>query len=195
MTKKVKKLLSAMFLFTFLISANGCGTEQDSKEVTKQEKVVIQTKEVKSSDGKVTIVVPESWKNSKDIKSENDDYSIAVTNKDGSAYVGVISEAKTASIKNVKLIDMQKAVIAQLKKGMPTLEVSDVKDIKINGFPAKSFECTGEVDKLKVKYEYAIIDCPNSFNQVLGWSEVSTFDKNKEAFMSIINSFKEVSSK
>lgn len=194
MRKNSKKLLSAMFLFAFLISASGCGAE-DSKEVTKQENVSIQTKEMKSSDGKIMIVVPKDWKDSKDTKSGNDDYSITVKNKDSSAYVGVISEAKDASTKDVKLNDMQNAVIAQLKKSMPTLQVSDVKDAKINGFPAKTFECTGEVEKLKVKYEYAIIDCPNSFNQVLGWSEVTTFDKNKNDLTTIINSFKEVSSK
>ncbi|WP_411681935.1 hypothetical protein [Clostridium thailandense] len=194
MTRKIKKLLSAIFLFAVIISANGCSSG-DSKEVTKQENVAIQTKELKSSDGKIMITVPKDWNDSKEIKSGNADFSIAVENKDASAYVGVISEAKTDSIKDVKLIHMQTAVIQQLKKSMPNLQVSDVKDIKINGFPAKSFECSGEMDKLKVKYEYAIIDCPNSFDQVLGWSDVSTFDKNKDNFTTIINSFKEVSNK
>jgi hypothetical protein len=192
MTKKIKKLLSAMFLFAFIISANGCSSE-DSNEVTKQETqetVAIQTKEIKSSDGKIMITVPKDWNANKSI---NADFSIAVQNKDASAYVGVIYEVKTDSIKNLKLNNIQTAVIANLKKSMPTLQVSDVKDVKINGFPAKIFECSGEIDKLKVKYKYAIIDCPNSFVQVFGWSDVSVFDKND--FTTIINSFKEVSSK
>lgn len=192
MTNKIKKLLSAIFLFAFIISANGCSSE-DSNEVTKQETqetVAIQTKEIKSSDGKIMITVPKDWNAN---KSVNADFSIAVENKDASAYVGVIYEVKTDSIKNLKLSDIQTAVIANLKKSMPTLQVSDVKDVKINGFPAKVFECSGELDKLKVKYRYAIIDCPNSFVQVFGWSDVSVFDKND--FTTIINSFKEVSSK
>ena len=109
----------------------------------------------------------------------------------GEQYIIIIRENREDFGSKFTLDSLTDIARDNFKKGATDTFLSQPISVKINGYPARQFETSGEVDNIKVKYLYAIIETPQNYYQIITWTLSSKFDKNKSIFSEVINSFKE----
>jgi hypothetical protein len=182
----VKKNLSKFLIFgVFLFAGLGCGVFNKIKsEIDNAQKPQV----IISSDGKCQITAPGGWQKQ---TSLNDDASLQAANLRGELYVIVIPESKEGMDESVNLDLVTDAVKENLTKTVGGAIFSEPVSTVVNGLPAKQFEVSGEVEKLKVTYLYSIVDAPQSYYQVITWTLTPRFESSKGKLLEIINSFKE----
>ena len=177
-----------------VLTMSGCSLTDKLNEAKATGKTTKSTpKDIKSEDGKVQLTIPKDWEELSELKQVNEKICLGVGNKYKEKYGQVISESKEDFSKDITLDEYNNIIVEQVRAQISNGEFSKCKDIEINGYKAKIFEIKGEVSKVKVAYLYAIIDAPNSFNQVITWSLQSKYEQNKEELNKVIQSFKEVS--
>ena len=42
--------------------------------------------------------------------------------------------------------------------------------LTVNGYPARQFEAGGELEGIKAKYIYAVVETPQNFYQIMAWT-------------------------
>ncbi len=82
-----------------------------------------------------------------------------------------------------------------MEKSATDANVSETKSFTINGYPAKQFEVSGTVEKVKARWIYTFIDAPKNYHRILAWTLTSKFEENKPVLLDVINSFKELDGK
>ena len=189
LTKITSICVTAILILSFAACSSTKSTSSTSSDTTKK----VTLSDFKSEDGKLQISAPNSWKSLAELKNVNSRISIGIGDKSKESYTSVISESKENVTKEFTLDKYYSMVTEQLKTQVAKSEITDVKDITVNGNKGKSFQLKGEVNNIKVTYLYGLIDSPNYYSHVLTWSLSSSFDKNKATFADIINSFKETS--
>jgi hypothetical protein len=182
----VKKNLSKFLIFgLFLFVVLGCGVFNRIKkdiESSQEPQVMV------SNDGKCQITVPGNWKKQTDL---HDDATLQAGNLRGELYVIVLPETKESFGSSVNIDYVTKVVRDGLGETVTGLVLSEPIPTTINGLPARQFEASGEVEKLKVTYLYAIVDAPQSYYQVITWTLTPRFQSGKGKLLEVINSFKE----
>lgn len=182
MKNKLNKLFPlAILLFLSL----GCSfVNQVKKQVEESQ----QPKVIKSTDNKCQLTIPGNWKIETGL---NDQASLQAANKFSEQYAVVISETKEDFGDNFTLDDFSKIILENTRTTIQNAVISDVKTISVNGYPAKQFEVEGEMDKIKAKWLFTLIDAPKNYHQILNWTLSSKYEKNKPVFLEVINSFTE----
>ena len=185
----MKKNLSKFLIFgLFLFVALGCGV---FNKIKKEIEIAGEPQTLISTDGKSQITVPGNWKKQTDL---HNDATLQAANLMGELYIIVIPESKQGLGKSIDLDYATKAVRESLNGTVSGLVLSEPVPTTINGLPARQFEASGEVEKLKVTYLYAIVDAPQSFYQVITWTLTPRFQSSKGKLQEVINSFKETGS-
>jgi len=64
--------------------------------------------------------------------------------------------------------------------------------MKINDYPTLQFELRGEAQKVKLAYLCTIVETNDSFYRLLAYTSEDQFDKFKDSFIKITNSFKKL---
>lgn len=182
----MKKNPSKFFIFgIFLFFVLGCGAFNAIKkgiEETQKPQTMV------SSDAKCQITVPGSWRKQTGL---HDDAIIQAANPLSELYVIVIPDNKVDFGKSANLDFITKLVRDNLNQTVTAPVISEPVATTINGLPAKQFEVSGEVENIKIKYIYAVIDAPQNYYQVIGWTLTSRYETNKGKLMEVINSFQE----
>ncbi|HEX9961360.1 MAG TPA: hypothetical protein VGB00_10530 [Pyrinomonadaceae bacterium] len=182
MKKNLSKfLISGLFLF----AVTGCGVFNKIKsEIDNAQKPQV----IVSTDGKYQITAPGGWQKQ---TSLNDEATLQAANLRGELYVIVISESKEDIDASVNLDLVTDAVKENLTKTVTGATFSEPVSTTVNGLPAKQFEVSGEVEKIKVTYLYSLVDAPQNYYQVITWTLTPRFESGKGKLQEVINSFKE----
>lgn len=184
----MKERLSKSFLFaSFLFVVLGCSmVDKIKKEVEKTQSPQVLT----STDGKYQLTVPGNWKTETEL---HDQAELQAANRIGELYVIVIRESKEDFSDNTDVAFVTENARSNLREAAANLVMSEPAAVNINGNRALQFEASGEVDNIKAKYLYAIVETPQNFYQIMTWTLTSRFDRNKDVLQGVINSFKEIS--
>ena len=172
-------------LIVFLFFALGCSAiNKIQKEVEKTQSPQVLT----STDGLYQITVPGTWQTESGLNAQA---TLQASNRIGELFVIIIRESKEDFGKKVDLNFVTEAIRDNLKKVLTDAVLSEPVSATVNGYPAQEFEATGEVQNIKLKYQYAVIETPQNYYQIITWTRSSRFDENLPQLMEIINSFKE----
>ena len=193
MKKNLTKIMSVCVTLILILSFVGCGSTKSTVSASSSDTKKVALTDFKSEDGKLQISAPKSWKSLAELKKVNPRLSVGIGDKAKETYTSVISESKENVTKDFTLDKYYSLVTEQLKTQIKNGEITDTKDVTVNGCKGKTFILKGEVNNIKITYLYALIDSPNYYSQVLTWSLSSSFEKNKTTLSDIINTFKEVS--
>lgn len=147
------------------------------------------TKDVSSSDGLLQITVPESYKES-DIL--NADANLQLMNAAMEQYTITIFESNVDFSDDFTLDDYSDAVSSSMGGVMTSPEFSDIESLTINGYDAKQYTLSGEIEKIKIKYLVTLVGTDNGYYQVISWSLQSRFDNALDTFKQIAESFTEL---
>ncbi len=147
------------------------------------------TKDVSSSDGLLQITVPESYKES-DIL--NADANLQLMNAAMEQYTITIFESNVDFSDDFTLVDYSDAVSSSMGGVMTSPEFSDIESLTINGYDAKQYTLSGEIEKIKIKYLVTLVETDNGFYQIISWSLLSRFDNALDTFKQIAESFTEL---
>jgi hypothetical protein len=182
----VKKNLNKFIIFgVFLFFVLGCGAISKIKQgLDDAQKPQVVT----STDGKCQVTVPGGWQKQTNL---NNEASLQAANLIGELYVIVLPESKAGIDQSVDLDFATEAVRESLTQTIPGAVFSPPVSTTINGLPARQFEVSAEVDKLKVTYLYAVVDAPQTFYQVITWTLTPRLETNRGKLLEVINSFKE----
>ena len=132
--------------------------------------------------------MPGSWKIEKDL---NDVANFQAANPLAEQYAIVISESKQDFSGDMSLDDYVELITKDIETRITDAEISETRSMTINGYPAKQFEVSGSVEKIKARWIYTFVDAPKNFHQILAWTIASKFDSNKPVLLDVVNSFKE----
>ena len=185
----MKQIIGKSFAFVvFLFVAFGCSTiEKVQKEVEKTQSPQVLT----STDGTCQITVPGSWSSETDL---NPEAVLQASNRLQEEYIVIIRESKADFGKKANLDFVTGVIHDQLQKSLSSDAVlSEATTSSVGNYSARQFEASGEVQNIKVKYLYTVVETPESYYQLITWSLVSKFDANRPQLLEVVNSFKEVS--
>ncbi|HLM00515.1 MAG TPA: hypothetical protein VK400_05635 [Pyrinomonadaceae bacterium] len=182
----MKKFLSKSLIFgLFLCVALGCSVFNKIKNgIDESQKPQV----IGSSDGKFQLTVPGGWRKQPGL---HDDAGIQAANPLSELYVIVIADNKTDFGSAADLDYITKVVRDGLNQTLTGPVLGEPVPTTINGLPARQFEAAGEVENIKIKYLYAVVDSPQNYYQIITWTLPSRFDKNRDKLLEVINSFKE----
>ena len=90
------------------------------------------------------------------------------------------------------LDDYSDAVSSSMGGVMTSPEFSDIEALTINGYDAKQYTLSGEIDKIKIKYLVTLVETDNGYYQIISWSLLSRFDNALDTFKQIAESFTEL---
>ncbi len=141
----------------------------------------------KTSDGSAQLTFPKGWKNTvapnpQSILFYSDMYNGVL----------VVRESKSRFSSGLTIDDYTALVINSVTQKMENTVVTDSISTRINNYAARQFEIQGELQKVKFKYLYTIIESNNSYYQVIAYTTQDLYDKNKSSLVKIVNTFKEI---
>ncbi len=169
------KLISLLCICFFLCSC-ALGSDSDT------------TKVVKSEDGKMELTIPSNWNdNDEDL---HDEAELRVSSYSEEKYAIVLNEEKESFEDDMTLQEYHDLIIGNMKESIDNFEASEPTETDLNGNKAILVEIKGSVDKIKVVYWIYTLESTNNFTQVIGWTLQKDGEKNKEAIMKVMNSFK-----
>lgn len=194
MKKKSIKLLAVALVLTigstFAVGCSSKKGDSNSKATTAQEEKKADELEVfKTSSNLHEISLPkkEGWV---DLKEKEEDAVLQKNNKSEDKLVMVIEEARSDFADNLTLKDYCNLVIEVLKQDHQNVVATEFKDVKINEKPAMQFEVSCEIDKIKFKYLTTAVDDGKVISRVVFGTTNDKFDKFKESFAAMTNSYK-----
>jgi hypothetical protein len=192
-----KFLLSITALILIFVLFTGCslikqepagqGTENnpstENSPSTEEKPKDIQT--VQSENSSLSMDFPKSWKET----NLNDIATIQMAAVLKEQYMIVIEESALDFDESFTLDDYTAIIVENMKAGVEGAEEPILSDITVgSSVPAKQFELTGTVDKIKVKYLITCIENNGVFYQVITWSLQSRYDEAKPVFDEILTS-------
>jgi hypothetical protein len=145
-------------------------------------------KVVKSEDGKMELTIPSNWNgNTEELHEEAE---LRVSNMREEKYVIVLNEEKDAFDDDITLKDYRDLIIGGMEASIENSELSETIETQVNGNKAMLDEIEGSVNKIKVIYWIYSIETEDSFVQIIGWTLQKDAEKNKDAVLKVMNSFK-----
>jgi|GEM_PF-158459 len=140
-----------------------------------------------SADGRMSIVVPDSWSERTDL---NDAADLQAGNIYQDVYFIALGEPKSDFEVGTTLAQYRDLVTTPFFNVLDNLEVvSGPTSTTINNQPAFIFEVVGTVDQLRVHYFVVTAQSDGEFFQLLGWSTHSRFDGKRQVLSHVIDSF------
>ncbi|MHB8061132.1 MAG: hypothetical protein ACYDG2_00650 [Ruminiclostridium sp.] len=187
-------VICMMFLLTLTdcdgnqssLSANSTASTANEESTASTEKLT----EVTSSDGKVKVSIPASWKEE---NLENEDAIIQLSSVKDDAYTMIVIEKKQDYDASTKLANYQQIIqdaMVETLGGYEAVEKIEPKSFKVNEYESIQCYLEGSFEGFKVKYALTCIETANHFMQVVSWSTPNRFDVIKNDFDKILNSVK-----
>jgi len=183
----MKKNLSKYIVFSvFSIAVLDCSLfNKIQKEVEKTQTPQTLT----ASDGSCQVIVPGNWRTQPNL---NNEATIQAHNLMGKLHIIVFRESKEDFGKKADLDFFTNSVRDNFKQMAEEAVLSEPLAININGYKARQFETSGEVENTKAKYLYEIIETPKNYYQIVTWTLASRYTENKAQLSEVIDSFKEI---
>jgi len=176
--------LTRLFLCTMvimsLIATNGCtdGTSEGLKVIT-------------SEDGFCQLEVPNDWSLQSDL---NDYANIQAANFHEDLYVITISEYKIDFTDDYTLESYSDISLQNFADGVTDFVItSGPTRLEINGQRALQYEIRAESEGANVVAIITIVNGDKGFHQIMTWTILSKYEKNKSLLKSVTNSFREIS--
>lgn len=143
----------------------------------------------KSDDSNFQVSATSNWKDAEGELNSEADLQIYSPGKE--KYFMALLESKE-DFTDSSLQSYYDLVTEPFFSSLDTYEQGDVKEVTINGNKALQYKLDGAIDNLNVVYMVTIIETPTHYGQLLAWTIKSKWDKNKDEYTDLINSFKEV---
>ncbi|TCI91020.1 hypothetical protein [Tenacibaculum sp. M341] len=137
----------------------------------------------------------------KEMKSLNDDASLAYANVFKEAYTIVIDEPideVMTSFKEYEIYKEEKSPlenydyyqIESFKESIENLEITPLKTKTINGYPVKQYVFKGEVENIQISYLISLIESESDLFMIMSWTLTNRFERFKDSFIKSHDSFK-----
>lgn len=141
-----------------------------------------------SYENKYKIMLPDGWRENRNL---NSDASLQLSDEQHKNYIVVIAESKQDIIKKLNLNQYTSAVQFNMYRNIDNVKIINSNNIKINDCNGIEFQATGEINKVKIRYIYMIIETKDNFQQIIGWTLDSDYINNRGKLLNIMRSFKE----
>ncbi len=166
-----------------LIVALGCGNLGKVTEIVDK---AAKPNTVTSTDGKVQLTIPASWKSGQNL---NPQAVLQVAEPLNELYTIVIPDPKKDFDKTADLEFVTDLVRKNTESTLENSSFGETKLLEVNGYPARQFEATGVIEKIKAKYIFTLVDTPDTFYQIMSWTLESKYSENKSKLMNVVNTF------
>lgn len=142
-------------------------------------------------DNKFSVNMPYGW--NKEATNFNEDSLLSLSNQPKDLYFTILSDNKDYFEDDMDIDQYTEIIKNNLNLTIEDSRIGEnTKDMN-NGYYTNRFIVEGVVDKYKITYLYTIVETSDCFNQLIGWTATPSFNEdNKNDFISIANSFKEV---
>lgn len=142
----------------------------------------------KSEDNKFQVSASSSWK---DTNGElHPESNLEIYNPQKEKYFVALLESKE-DFDDSSLQTYYDIVTETFISSLDNPNQGDVKEVTINGNKALQYSLEGTVDNIKIAYLVTVIETPTHYGQLMAWTTKSKWDKYKEEYTNLINSFKE----
>lgn len=147
----------------------------------------------KSQDGLVSVTLPRTWA---EVPTLNPLANLKVGDERADVYLIVVSEKKSdVQGDNQTLQKYSKNTRARLTDTLKNLRQDGPWFISVGKNRALRYEIYGtSPDGMAVAYIHSVVESPNYFHQVVGWSKAENFQKVRDAIRSVSDSFRETDS-
>ncbi|MGD8783761.1 MAG: hypothetical protein PVF28_02365 [Thioalkalispiraceae bacterium] len=138
----------------------------------------------------ISVIKPSFWM---EIDALNDDAVIQIANPLAEAYFIVIAESKTDFPDGYSLDEYSELTRGIIKNN--TSNYSDSYDdsiVFINGMQAIRYNIDATVDDIVIRYWHISVASKNNFYQLIPWSLPEKIESNKENFLKVVKSFREI---
>lgn len=188
MKKSISKLLiSALAVVTLSTFAVGCSSK-DSADNGKSETKKVEMEVVKTTSNTHEVSLEKGkWT---DFNENVPGAVLKKQNASSNQCIIISEESKTAFADNATAKDYANLTVEVLKKTTEGVTASELKELQINGKQAVQFEANATVNKMKLKYLITVIADDKTFSKISLWTTEDNYDKSKESFTNITNSFK-----
>ncbi|MGK4566802.1 hypothetical protein [Flavobacterium sp. 3HN19-14] len=129
----------------------------------------------------------------------NDSASLQYQNGRKEIYVIVMDKTKKEFKKaatnlnvNADLDGFMKTMRVNIESAVSYPDFSAVENAKINGFKARQFSVSGQVDNFSLYYKFAFVEGKNHYYEIVVWTEKSRKQEANDKMQRIIDSFKEL---
>lgn len=172
--------MKRVFLFVLAISIaailSACGEED---EITV----------FKSDDGNYQVSAASDWK---DAEGElNPEADLQIENMKDEKYFIALLESKE-DFNDVSLQDYYDIVTELFIPSLDESDQGEVEEVTINGNQALQYTLEASLDNMNLVYFVTVIETPTHYGQLMAWTVKSKWDDNKDEYVELINSFKEV---
>lgn len=171
-----KFYIALFILLNTALLLTGCKFENKNAERT-----------IFSEDGLFSVTLPKGWKQITDY-SLNDIAEIQAMKIFGDRYFIASMENKNDLEYNFD--EWTELVIDIYLSASEKASISEGKDVLIGGQPAKQYEISATVDKVKIKILATYINGENHFAQILAWTLASKYKSSFDDLNAITNSIK-----
>lgn len=158
------------------------GTSNSNSNSKKSTDIVI-----RSSDGKIQVSVPPSWKSTTEL---NDKAELQVSDVPNEMYMIVLTDNK-ADYTDMDLDRHSVATLDALTKAMTYSNRVGPTKMTINGNPAIQYEVRGEIKSVNVVYIHTTVETSQHYQQIVSWTLQSKYAEREATLKDAINSFKE----
>jgi Domain of unknown function (DUF4190) len=143
-------------------------------------------REIASDNGKIKVNVPGTWTKLPEL---NKQASLQVGNKSKEVYLIVITDTK-ADLDNFTLEKHHQQTRARMLQKMKNASATQPVSLTIDGHPALQDELTGTEKGTNVVFLHTTVDDGDHFQQILGWTLKSRWQKQNELLREVTASFR-----
>ncbi|MBA3924763.1 hypothetical protein [Listeria rustica] len=187
------KRLPILFLAFGLVFIAGCSSEATTDSVTEKKKTVEveKMKVVESTKGTWSLEIPSSWKEDKDLLT--DDTELAVSRDDDNVSITGLTEMKS-ELKDyeggISLASYQK-IVEEFPEDYGVDKLPAFKDIKLNNYPAKLSEFETKESGFTYLNRLYLIEMGDFYLQVLEYGPKSKMEKYNDEANKVMDSIRE----
>lgn len=143
-----------------------------------------------SDDRKSRITTSKEWE--KGDPELNKDASLIIFTKDEKNGLIIIRESKEDFEEGYSIDDYTSLILDLKREEGSKVDGIDVVNIRINNYNARQCEFEWVQESIRYKYMFSFIETSDSFYQVVAWTLKSNFDRRRNEFINITNSFTEI---
>ncbi|AQY50600.1 hypothetical protein PWEIH_08856 [Listeria weihenstephanensis FSL R9-0317] len=187
------KRLSILVIALSLVVVTACSNEATSDKVTEKKKTVKveSMRIVKSTQGTWSLEIPSSWKEDKDLLT--DDTELAVSRDDDNVSITGLTEMKS-ELKDyeggISLASYQK-IVEEFPEDYGVDKLPAFKDIKVNNYPAKLSEFETKESGFTYLNRLYLIEMGDFYLQVLEYGPKSKMEKYNNEANKVMDSIRE----
>lgn len=148
---------------------------------------------ITATDQRSSIVIPHYWKSPNEVQNLNIDATLQIISTQSSAGFIVLTNNKI-DFDNVTMEKLMDKDLSQLKQSMKKIKsLTGPIQFSINGLPALQYQAEFiTTDDVKMQAILTGIEGKQSYFQTLFAVQLSDFEKEKQNFHSILNSFQQI---